>query len=269
MDALKALLSGGRVIAFYPALSKACGGIHEAILLQQLIHWCKDLPDDEWFWHTTEQIEEETTINRYQQDKARVTLKEKKLIETKVSGLPPRMHYRINWEVLQNLLSTLDKSICSPSTNRNVDGQQILNRNNEKKEREEKTISRKPTKIDEQLTLSEDWITAAKALGVEHDVHWQFDLFMDHHINKQDTAIDWRRSWQTWCRKAVSWGARGPKPTQGCSAPPPDPAVQRLDYLTTGKWRQNPSDVMRYNGEFGQKNLDREITQIQAMIGNG
>lgn len=260
---------GDRVIAFRPRMARALNGITDAIFLQQLMHWCKAEPDG-WFWHTAEQIEEETTIKKDAQQAIRKRLMGKGLLEEKREGLPARMYYRLNWLEIANILSRQDTSSSSGGIpQQEAVSDRNIKKNNEMKERDDKKISKRPTKIDENLTLSEDWIRAAKALGIDHDVQWQFDQFMDHHINKQDTAIDWRRSWQTWCRNAIAWGNRGPKLTQGCSAPPPDPAVQRLDYLTTGKWKQNPSDVMRYNGEFGQKNLDREITQIQAMIGNG
>ena len=69
----------------------------------------------------------------------------------------------------------------------------------------------RPTKIDPELLLSPEWVDAANKLGIDYDVSWQFDQFMDHHINKQDTAVEWKRSWQTWCRNAVAWRKRAPR----------------------------------------------------------
>lgn len=113
-DVMRRLLSA-RPIAFHPELAIVLGGIHEALMFQQLAYWSdKGSDTDGWIYKTTEQFRQETTINRYQQDKARANLVSKKVIEAKRRGLPAKMHYKINWNQLYELLS---KPVCSPSTN--------------------------------------------------------------------------------------------------------------------------------------------------------
>lgn len=140
-DVMRRLLTA-RPIVFHPELAIVLGGVYEALMFQQLAYWSdKGSDPDGWIYKTTEEFRQETTINRYQQDKARAALVKLGVIQAKRRGLPARMHYLIEWRALYDLLSTPvcspstnseeppptdDEPVCSPSTNLSVDAGQTL-----------------------------------------------------------------------------------------------------------------------------------------------
>jgi len=84
-------------IAFYPQLSIELGDIPSAIYYQQLYYWSdKGKRNDGWFYKTVKEMEDETTLSRYQQDKARKTLLRRGFIEAKkmMANGSPTYHYR-------------------------------------------------------------------------------------------------------------------------------------------------------------------------------
>jgi hypothetical protein len=114
-DLLKRFLSD-RVIAFHPGLARAFGGVYEALLFQQLAYWSDKGTDPEWIYKTREELREETTLNRYQQEQARASLKKLGVIREERRGLPARMYYKIEWDVVFRLLEA-DLPVGRRSTN--------------------------------------------------------------------------------------------------------------------------------------------------------
>jgi len=113
-----------RPVAFYPQLARALGSIEAALFFQQCYYWKdKTKRKDGFFYKTIKEFEEETTINRYRQDKVRKHLIKIGAIETKLikANGAPTTHYRINVEKVNELLksdlSNVDKSNCETSTN--------------------------------------------------------------------------------------------------------------------------------------------------------
>lgn len=102
---IKELLN--KPIAFYPFLARVLGGINEAIYLQQFIYWSnKGSRKDGYIYKSKEEIEEETCLTRYQQDKVRKNLEELGVLETKVkkaNGVPT-LHYKVAFGKVRNLL---------------------------------------------------------------------------------------------------------------------------------------------------------------------
>lgn len=86
-----------RPIAFYPELAKELGSIEAALYFQQLHYWSdKGGRTDGFIYKTKEEIEEETTLSRYQQDTCRKLLIERGFIETKLikANGAPTLHYK-------------------------------------------------------------------------------------------------------------------------------------------------------------------------------
>lgn len=85
-------------------------GINASIMLGELCseyeYWKNQgkLEEGEYFFSTTSNIEENTTLTRKLQDTAIKKLKEIDLIDTKLMGLPAKRYFRINQEKLENLL---------------------------------------------------------------------------------------------------------------------------------------------------------------------
>jgi hypothetical protein len=96
-----------RPVAFHPILARLFGGINEAIYWQQLHYWSdKGGRPDGFIYKTKEEIEEETTLTRDQQDRVRKKLEEAGYIETKLikANGHPTVHYKVNFPLVENQL---------------------------------------------------------------------------------------------------------------------------------------------------------------------
>lgn len=84
-------------IAFYPQIARELGDIASAIYYQQLYYWSdKGKRDDGWIYKSVKEIEEETTLSRFQQDRSRKLLIKKGYLEAKkkMANGAPTYHYR-------------------------------------------------------------------------------------------------------------------------------------------------------------------------------
>jgi hypothetical protein len=97
---LKELMSGSRVVGYYPNLARALGGAKAGLLFCQLAYWCGD---KEWIHITEGQFEEATALTRDEQAGARKVLTDKGAIEIERKGAPARLYYRINWQKVESL----------------------------------------------------------------------------------------------------------------------------------------------------------------------
>lgn len=104
------------------------GGVYEALLLQQLAYWSDKGEDPDWIYKTREELRDETTMNRYQQEQARATLRKLGVIEEERRGLPARMYYRVIWTQVFELLEAtrLDQPVGRRSTNKKAEIDQVV-----------------------------------------------------------------------------------------------------------------------------------------------
>ena len=119
-------------------------GIEPAFLLTILIEASDGLADEEgWFYQTIEKIGELTGIGRHKQDKIIKDLIESKILEQKNKGVPCKRYFKINYEMIENLvfqkqqtsLSQNDKLDCKKETNLFVKNSQTsLSQNDNNKE---------------------------------------------------------------------------------------------------------------------------------------
>lgn len=96
-----------RPIAFHPALARLFGSINAAIYWQQLHYWSdKGGRKDGFIYKTKEEIEEETTLTRDQQDTVRKQLEKEGYLETKLikANGAPTLHYKVNIRLVENPL---------------------------------------------------------------------------------------------------------------------------------------------------------------------
>lgn len=152
------LLNGNDFISINRTLAKNIG-LHEAIMLSEIS--CKHdyfesnylLQEFDgisgWFYLTSQDVEDRTTLTRKQQDKSINNLISLGFIEVKVKGVPPRRFFNINLEAILSYfardasrdkivnkenntnLSEKYKLNCPKSTNQNVPFGQILYKDNE------------------------------------------------------------------------------------------------------------------------------------------
>ena len=107
---MKQLLSSTAFIVLNKELAKQVG-LKEAVLLADLIskeeYFISKGMTDGWFFNTEANIEADTTLNSYHQRKCLKTLKKHKIIETKRMGIPAKQYFKINEELVLQILNNL------------------------------------------------------------------------------------------------------------------------------------------------------------------
>ncbi len=94
-----------RPIAFQRAFVDLGVGIAGALMLSQCVYWAKrSQSGDGWFYKSQQDWEDETGMNRREQERARKALKSIGVIEEKRRGVPARMFFRVNEEALDKAL---------------------------------------------------------------------------------------------------------------------------------------------------------------------
>ena len=119
-------------------------GIESAFLLTILIEASDGLSDNEgWFYQTIEKIGELTGLGRHKQDKIIKELIDLKILEQKNKGVPCKRYFKVNYEMIENLvfqnqqssLSFSDKLDCQKKTNYSAENSQTsLSENGNNKE---------------------------------------------------------------------------------------------------------------------------------------
>lgn len=108
-------------------------GIESAFLLTILIEASDGLADSEgWFYQTIEKIGELTGLGRHKQDKIIKELIDLKILEQKNKGVPCKRYFKVNYEMIENLvfqnqqssLSENGKLDCQKKTNYSAENSQ-------------------------------------------------------------------------------------------------------------------------------------------------
>jgi len=101
-------LLADRPIAYHPDIARVAGGVKAGIFLSQLLYWSdKGKRADGFIWKTQEEWELETALTRREQETARKTLKAKRLLDERLEGIPAKLYYKINTDLLYELLEAL------------------------------------------------------------------------------------------------------------------------------------------------------------------
>ena len=108
---MKHLLSSTAFLIVNKRLAKRVG-LKAAVLLADLISKEQYFIDNQnliegYFYNTETNIFKDTTLSPYQQRKALKTLKKENLIETKRMGVPAKIYYKINEELVVKFLKDL------------------------------------------------------------------------------------------------------------------------------------------------------------------
>lgn len=95
-----------RPIAYHPIVAKAFGSVKLAVLWSQLYYWSDKTKDaDGWIYKTREEIYSETGLVRKEQETARKIAQELGVIDEKLAGMPPKMHFRVNMDASIKIIS--------------------------------------------------------------------------------------------------------------------------------------------------------------------
>tara|TARA_R100001198_G_C5222445_1_gene204114 strand:+ start:441 stop:1094 length:654 start_codon:yes stop_codon:yes gene_type:complete len=182
---MKHLLSSSAFLIVNKNLVKQIG-LKPTIILADLISKeqyfeTNHLLVDGWFFNTEKNIQDDTTLSPHQQRKALQHLKELQIIETKRKGIPAKMHYKINTEVLVKFLN-------------NKDYNNLITNNNNKEIKINNKYFKRPT------------ILQVKNYCIERENNVDAEAFCDFYDSKnwmvgKNKMKDWKASVRTWERR--------------------------------------------------------------------
>lgn len=95
---------GDRPVAFHPTFADVAGSALAGLFLSQAMFWQKVKGAGEWFYKTREEWHAETRMTRREQERARKQLVSLGILEEERRGVPAKLYYRVNLEVLTNKL---------------------------------------------------------------------------------------------------------------------------------------------------------------------
>lgn len=105
-----------RPIAFQRSFIRLDIGVTAALFLSQMIYWTNRSDDDGWVYKTQEEWEEETGLSRYEQEGARKKLRSIGVLQEKKKGVPARLFYKVDNDVLFQALVAANKDAEKPHT---------------------------------------------------------------------------------------------------------------------------------------------------------
>jgi len=107
---------GSRTIAFKACYAKLTGSIASGVFLSQALYWQEKMGWGRSWYKTQEDWEAETTLSRFQQEKARKVLCKLGILEEARRGLPAKLYYKVSLEKLVEGLEKLSPSMRETST---------------------------------------------------------------------------------------------------------------------------------------------------------
>lgn len=144
-----------RPIAFHRAFV-GFSGISGALLLSQLFYWSgKESSQDGWIYKTQAEITEETGMRRPETETARRNLRAAGVLEEKSAGMPRKMHFRIKFDALYQLLEASEEDFAGQGKGPSPNQPQKLAETNKQFE---SFYAQYPRKINKQEAL-EIWFT--------------------------------------------------------------------------------------------------------------
>ena len=120
-----------RPIAFQRVFVALGAGITGALLLSQAVYWSRRSGDDTgWFFKTQAEWEAETGLRRAEQETARKRLLTLGVMEEDRKGIPAKLYFRVNFEKLEQLLTSgsASKQDCGNPANKDAENQQTGSR---------------------------------------------------------------------------------------------------------------------------------------------
>ncbi|EPG3452740.1 replication protein RepO [Klebsiella oxytoca] len=114
-----------RPIAFQRSFIRLNIGVTAALFLSQMTYWTNRSDDEGWVYKTQEEWEEETGLSRYEQEGARKKLRSIGVLLEKKKGVPARLFYKIDNDVLFQALVSANKNAEKPHTGMRKTSKQV------------------------------------------------------------------------------------------------------------------------------------------------
>ena len=103
-----------RPIAFHRVFVELTGSVTAALMLSQALYRSRRTKDPAgWFWKTQEEWQEETGLNRPEQERARARLRTLSFWQEERRGLPARMFFRLDLNALEAALLGDPQAPCT------------------------------------------------------------------------------------------------------------------------------------------------------------
>lgn len=115
-------------VAYYPIYAQLTGSVSAGIVLSQLLYWWYAVKERD-FYKTDEEFSSELSMGIYEFRTAKELLKKKKLVKTKIKGIPAKTYYIIDIEALLSQLTCLGKNLkldCVKTSNKNGEKPQTI-----------------------------------------------------------------------------------------------------------------------------------------------
>tara|TARA_R110000744_G_scaffold30329_6_gene71872 strand:- start:7474 stop:8151 length:678 start_codon:yes stop_codon:yes gene_type:complete len=191
------LLSSSAFIICNKVLAKKLG-LKATILLSDLISKSEYFSseayklNDGYFFNTQSNIEEDTTLTPYQQRGAIKKLKDNNILDTKLMGIPARLHYKINENQVMQFLDNREPTLLKPINN----NKQIKTTNNT-------SIKSKALEEFEKVVLSFNY---SSSICKDFISYWteknQSGIKMKFQMQK---TFDIKRRLERWAKNEKTW----------------------------------------------------------------
>jgi hypothetical protein len=95
-------------IAFHRILAEVAGSVNGGVFLSQAMYWSNiKTAQDGWFYKTSQDWEVETFLSRREQETVRRQLVRIGVLEERRAGIPAKLYFRINGDVLLKMLKDI------------------------------------------------------------------------------------------------------------------------------------------------------------------
>lgn len=116
-------------VLFNAALAKIAKSAIAGLFLSQLLYWWKKGSNQDWIYKTICEFEEETALNRSEQDRAIRIWKSLGVIVVEKRGIPPKRHFHIFISHLEKLLHEYRQGQRSNQANQFAESSKSSRRN--------------------------------------------------------------------------------------------------------------------------------------------
>ncbi len=198
-----------RPVAFHRIFAQVACGALPGLFLSQAFYWHgRGADPDGWFYKTQEEWEAETGMTRREQETARKILKDKGILEEKKQGIPCKLFYRINKEVLLGAIQTSmaenAKLDCTKPPCRSVQNVQTITETTTETTTERGERAERATPAPDRFIITQNQRDWAKQKCSGLDIDRETENFLDYHRAKGKRWIDWNAAWRKWMRDSAT-----------------------------------------------------------------
>lgn len=203
-----------RPIAFHRAFVTLGGGVNGALLLSQAVYWSRRTADGGgWFFKTQTEWTEETGLSRREQEGARRALTASGVLQEDRRGVPARLFYRVDFEVMERALSGAPvQTSLSETANPDCTKPPIKNGGFAQSLKEETTSETtseirergRATRLPDSYHPDTAWAVSEGMTAA--DASREAERFRDYWSaapGQRGVKRDWQATWRNWVRNAL------------------------------------------------------------------